>query len=292
MARTKLCASLLISLVVLMAQLTPALAAPARVDPTPTPTTAPTATPATPIVGTVQSITLQTDSTGAIIVVVTVTDSSGATQTLDLSVASATTLGLVTTDSSGAPVVNTSQIGQSITVDPSLVLPAAPAVPENPVGAAIAAFFGLDDQTIEGYHESGVGYGVIAQACWLSFALGGDASQCGAIIQAKQSGDYSAFTLPDGTVATNWGQFRKALLDKHNPLQTLGAIMSGRAHNDGTASGQTTGTSTTDTNTSGDTNGNGQGNGNGGNGNNGQGNGNGHGGNGQGNGHGHGHGKP
>lgn len=273
MINKKILASILLGTALLVMQVSTVMAAPAREDPTPTPT--PTTAPA--ISGTIQSITLQTDSAGTTTVVVTLTDSTGATQTVNLSLETATSLGLVSNDASGAPVVNSSMVGQSITLDPSVILPPAQQEPENPVAAALAAFFGLDYQTVEGYHEDGTGYGVIAQSCFLSYALGGDASQCGAIIEAKKSGDYSAFILPDGTTASNWGQFRKAILDKHNPLETLGAIMSKHAKPD------QTGTSGDDqsTTSSGSDSGNG----------NGQGNGNGHGGGG-GNGHGHGHGKP
>ncbi len=38
--------------------------------------------------------------------------------------------------------------------------------------------------------------------------------------------DGTPLTLPDGTVPTNWGQFKKALLDKQN---NLGVIVSGQA---------------------------------------------------------------
>jgi hypothetical protein len=40
--------------------------------------------------------------------------------------------------------------------------------------------------------------------------------------------DYSGITLPDGSVPTNWGQFRKALLSG-DPKANLGQIMSGHA---------------------------------------------------------------
>jgi hypothetical protein len=71
----------------------------------------------------------------------------------------------------------------------------------------------------------------------MSQNVGGDASLAGQILEAKQSGDYSAITLsdgtaltlPDGTVPTNWGQFKKALLDKKN---NLGVIVSGQADQD------------------------------------------------------------
>ena len=69
----------------------------------------------------------------------------------------------------------------------------------------------------------------------MSQNVGGDASLAGQILEAKQSGDYgnitlsdgTALTLPDGTVPTNWGQFKKALLDKKN---NLGVIVSGHGN--------------------------------------------------------------
>ncbi len=249
MFKTKVFVSILLGVVFVSAQISPVLAAPAGEDPTPTPT----ATVAAPITGTIQSITLQTDSTGVTTVAVTLTDGT----TVNLSLETAFNLGLVTTNDPATAVVIDSMIGQTIEINPTdVITPPVDDTAQNPVAAALAAFFGIDYQTLEGYHEDGVGYGVIAQACWLSFALDGDASDCGAIIEAKQSGDYSAFTLPDGTTATNWGQFKKAVLDKHDPLQTLGAIMSGHAHNDETVSGEE---ATTGTDVSTPSNGNGHG---------------------------------
>lgn len=100
----------------------------------------------------------------------------------------------------------------------------------HPVAQALADFFcsalGVDYDTIIGFHEGteetdGYGFGVIAQALWAANELGVDPAD---ILAAKTSGDYSAFTMPDGSTPTNWGQFRKALT-KH----TLGEIMSGKA---------------------------------------------------------------
>ncbi len=50
-----------------------------------------------------------------------------------------------------------------------------------------------------------------------------------AILQAKKDGS-GTFTLGDGTVITytNWGQLRKALLDKKN---NLGVVVSGHGDN-------------------------------------------------------------
>ena len=103
----------------------------------------------------------------------------------------------------------------------------------HPVASALAEFFaetlGLDYNAVIGYHEEGMGFGVIAQACWISFALEGDATVLGDILAAKKSGDFSSITLPDGETAKNWGQFKKAALGNEKAKKNLGAIMSGRA---------------------------------------------------------------
>ena len=104
---------------------------------------------------------------------------------------------------------------------------------EHPVASALANYFadalGLDYDMIMGYHEDGMGFGVIANACWIAYALEGDATLLGDILEAKKSGDFSSIELPDGTTAKNWGQFRKAALGSDKAKKNLGAIMSGRA---------------------------------------------------------------
>ncbi len=185
-----------------------------------------TTTPPASITGTVQSITLQTDINNVVSVVVTLTDPSMSLQTVTLSLDEAIKLGLVTLDAAQVPSENSLMIGQSITVDP--LVPSAETA-ENQVGAMIAAFFGLDYAVVDGFHQEGAGYGVISQACWMSYELQSDASLCADIIAAKKSGDYSMLTLPDGTTASNWGQFKQIFSGHKNPMQNLGAIMSGRA---------------------------------------------------------------
>jgi hypothetical protein len=300
MLRTKFFMGMLLTLIVMAMQASPALAAAAQEDPPPTAT--PAATPDAPITGTIQTITLQTDSEGVTTVVVTLTDGTS----VNLSLEAAFNLGLVSTSDPATAAANDAMIGQTVEIAPTdVITPPAEEEAQHPVGSALALFFGLDYQTVDEYHDDGTGFGVIAQACWLSYSLAGDASECGAIIEAKQSGDYSAFTLPDGTTASNWGQFKKAIEDNHDPLKTLGAIMSGHAQNDENtpddgddASGEEgdEDASETDASTLNDENGNGNGNGNGG----GNGNGNGQGNNGgddngkgkgKGKGNGNGHGK-
>jgi hypothetical protein len=189
------------------------------------------------ITGTVQNVKVETDSTtGVTTVVVTILDSTGALQTLRISVETAVSLGLVTIDSiTGLPIVNPGSIGSQITIDPTTILTDTITVQQHPVGSALAEFFGelvgVDYETIMEYHEEGVGFGVIAQALWMTKKLEGDSTVFAAIVDAKKSGDYSSITLSDGTTPKNWGQFRKALLSG-DKLANLGAIMSGRAGTD------------------------------------------------------------
>jgi len=76
---------------------------------------------------------------------------------------------------------------------------------------------------------------VIAQAMWMAKGLTNDSDDsegvvvvdAGLILAAKKSGDYSAFTLPDGSTPTNWGQFKKAVMGKDK--KNLGIIVSGHA---------------------------------------------------------------
>jgi hypothetical protein len=217
MNKLKLILTLGLMLVVLFAQVGSAAAAPQTQTPT-------------PITGTIQSITLETDANGVTTVLVTLVDSQNVTQTVRISVDTAVALGLVTLDSiTNEPVVVDAQIGQPVTIDPTTVIPdPTTEEPVHPISALLAAFFGEDASIVDAFHNDGFGFGVIAQALWMSQNLNGDGSLAGEILQAKKSGDYSAFILPDGTVATNWGQFRKAVLDKKN---NLGIVVSGHGQN-------------------------------------------------------------
>lgn len=225
MLKAKMIAGLALVTIVLIFVFSTALAAPNAE----TFSAAVTTTPAAPIVGTVQTITLSTDVNNNTTVQVTLLDQNNVTQTVTLSVTEAVTLGLVTLDANNIPSENTAMIGQSVTIQPPAPTPTPTETAQNPVGAVIASFFGLKYSVVDGFHQEGTGYGVIAQACWMSYELNGDASACGAIIEAKKSGDYSGITLPDGTTPTNWGQFKKAVSEHKGPGQTLGAIVSGHA---------------------------------------------------------------
>jgi hypothetical protein len=216
MFKTKILASLLLITAVLFAQVGIATAAPQAQD-------------TTPITGTIQSITLETDELGITTVLVTITDGMGAEQTLRLSLETAAALGLVSSDTD--PVDET-KVGTEIEIDPATVIPDEEPVEESfhPISEILAKFFGDDTSVIDVYHTDGFGFGVIAQSLWMSQNLGGDATLAGQILEAKQSGDYSAL-FPEGAenIPTNWGQFKKMTSEEKN---NLGVIVSGHAEND------------------------------------------------------------
>jgi hypothetical protein len=222
MKRTKFLLSVLLATIFLVTQVMIVGAAPAAQD-------------TTPITGTIESIVLETDTeTDTTTVVVTLTDEFGETQTIRLSLEDAIALGLVTDDGSG-PVIDDSKVGSDIEIDPALVIPDDTMDEEqHPVGSALSDFFsdllGVDYEVIMDYHDDGVGFGVIAQALWMTNALDGDTEIFAAILEAKQDKDFSGIELPDGSTPTNWGQFRKAVMkDRDKSKENLGAVMSGRA---------------------------------------------------------------
>jgi hypothetical protein len=188
----------------------------------------------TPITGTVQTVVLETDAeTNETVAVVTVLDeATGETQTVTLDLETAASLGLVTTDpATGDSTVNEGSIGTVVEIDPATVIEDGEeeTEEEHPVGSALGDFFGdvlgADYDTIMAVHEDGVGFGVIAQALWLTNSIDGDTATFQALIEAKQTGDYSAITLADGSTPDNWGDVVKSLKKGDN----LGSIMSGKA---------------------------------------------------------------
>jgi hypothetical protein len=200
---------------------------------------APASQETTPITGTVESIVLETDTnTGTTTVLVTLTDEMNVTQTVRLSLEDAAALGLVVDDGTGNQTPDESVIGTTVDIDPTMVIQDETTdtteEPQHPVGSALSDFFsellGVDYETIMEVHDNGAGFGVIAQALWMTNALGGDSDTFAAIMEAKQTKNYEGITLPDGSTPQNWGQFRKAVMsDREKSKENLGAIMSGRA---------------------------------------------------------------
>jgi len=239
------------------------------------------------ITGTVQTVLLETDAvTGETSVTVTVLDeTTGTSQTVKISLETAVSLGLVTTDATTSEsTVTETATGMIIDIDPTTTVPEEVEVvateTEHPVGTALSAYFGellgVDYETIMTYHEDGVGFGVMARALWLSNSLDGDQDTFTALIDAKQSGDYSAITLADGSTPDNWGDVVKSMRKGDN----LGSVMSNKDKKNESESEVTTETMPESLD---------NGHGNNGNGNNGN---HGNGGNGNGHGHGNGNGRP
>ena len=236
MNKIKLILTVVLTFVVLFAQVGNAAAAPLAQDPA-------------LITGTITDIALETDTNGVVTaVLVTLEDDLGATQTVRISVETAALLNLLVLDENGQPVldpntglpdVDENMFGTIVDIAAIDVIPdeGTEEEPVHPIATLLAGFFGAEDENlasvIDDYHTDGYGFGVIAQALWMSLKLtatgdeAGDASLAGLILDAKQSGDYSSF-FPEDTenIPTNWGQFRKALLDKK---QNLGIVVSGQA---------------------------------------------------------------
>src|SRR3990172_5908563 len=214
MLKTKFLISLVLAMAILVTQAGAVLAAPAAQEPA-------------SINGVVQSITLETDtSTGVTIVLVKVLDHDGSSQTARVSLETAMSLGLLTLNADGNPVIHNAALGRPIEISAATLIPDGGTKP-HPIGAALAEFFsdvaGIDYDTIMAAHEDGTGFGVIAQALWLTTRLQGDSEVFLALLEARENNDYSAFVLEDGTTPKNWGQLRKVILEKKD---NLGMVMS------------------------------------------------------------------
>jgi len=227
MSRMKLLLGIVLTSIILMAQVGGVLAAPASQE-------------ATLISGAVQRITLESDpSTGVITVIVELVDINQHVQTVRISQETAVTLGLIDINGDGNPVLINQPLGKTIEIDPSTVI-SGQQESQHPIGSALATFFsdieGIDYDTImSAYEKDGVGFGVIAQALWLTSELEGNSQLFQDLLYAKEHNDYSAFSdfTEDGTTPKSWGQLRKALLNK----KSLGIVMSNQDNNGNQANG-------------------------------------------------------
>jgi len=183
--------------------------------------------------GTILNIGLNTDPVTKITSgVVTLLDESGASQKITISLESAITLKLVTPNAEmvGKTIVipDPTMVATAIVIDPTLIIKSITLVKGT---TALDTYFGtalgLTGDELAAYKTAGFGYGEIAQACWMAYNLGGDATLLNTILTAKQSGDFSTIVLSDGSSPKNWGQLRKAVLT--DPHQNFGQIMSGHA---------------------------------------------------------------
>lgn len=198
MKNTKFLVSFILVFAVLVAQVSAVFAAPAVIS------------------GTVQSITLETNTNTAVTTVLITVLDNGESQTIRIRLEAAITLGLVILSGDGNPVINELILGQSVEIDPTSIITEAQ-MDQHPVGSALATFFSdivdLDYETIMSAHAKGTGFGVIAQALWLTRKLNGDADLFMVMLAAKKSEDFSAFVLEDGSIPQNWGQFKKVVMD-------------------------------------------------------------------------------
>jgi len=216
--------------------------------------------PATlPVTGTIQSITiLPGTGTTETKVLVTIVDNLGNTQKVYLNVDTALLLGLVTLDPvTQLPVVVAAKIGQLITIDSTQLL-TPPTWNENqPIAKILADHFDVDYDVIMNLQTQGFGFGEIAQAMFMAQKLG-DISLVNAILNAKKTGDYTAFKLPDGSTPTNWGQLRKAVLTEGK--NNLGVVVSSGHGNSSTSTSAPGNSGNAGSNGNADSNGNGHGN--------------------------------
>jgi hypothetical protein len=222
MSKTKLFAGVLLVLAVLFSQVGTALAAPVAQD-------------TTAITGSIVSVTTETVD-GVTTVLVTYKDAGQVEQTVRISLETAVAEGLVTVDQATNAVTVVAVEGDTLDILSTDVIPDEEPGDEyvHPIAAILAKFFEVEPGVVQGYHEDGYGFGVIAQAMWMAKNLSEgelvNVVNAGLILAAKKTGDYSAFTLPDGSAPTNWGQFKKAVMGKDK--KNLGIIVSGHADSD------------------------------------------------------------
>ena len=187
-----------------------------------------------PPTGTIQTITPIIDPLTNMVTVRVGLRTTDGVLPLTYSLENAVSLGLVTATADIPPVVTVveTMLGQTLVVDPSLILGAGELVTQPiavTLGDFLSGILGVDGAALMAYHDQGMGFGEIAQAGFMALALDGDSATFSTILAAKKSGDYSAVVLPDGSTPSNWGQLRKAVFTDEKNLKNLGAVMSGRA---------------------------------------------------------------
>jgi len=193
----------------------------------------------TTIDGAIKVCETATDNfTGETIVVCEVTLTGGGTKTIRLSVADAVTKGLAVLNGDGTVTIIATE-GQVISIDESMLLTDPCVMSEDasqPISKILADYFcgdlGMSYDDVQALHESGFGFGEIAQACFMALKLEGTGTLCSDILYAKKSGNYDDLNLPDGVTVSNWGQLRKAVLD-HGPKNSSnpGSVVSDSVRN-------------------------------------------------------------
>ncbi|HKJ39171.1 MAG TPA: hypothetical protein VJ972_10365 [Anaerolineales bacterium] len=186
------------------------------------------------IEGTVTEVSCETNlETGDSTYFVTVEVSEGIFETVQVDQTTAEGLGIVTAETvcNSDGTVEGAVLDVVVSIDPATVIPEEE-VPQHPVGAALSMFFTdiTDYETIMAAHEDGTGFGLLAQALWLTKKMEGDSDTFMAIVDAKKTKDFSAFVMEDGSTPQNWGQFKKAALNG-DKKGNLGVVMSNKDNN-------------------------------------------------------------
>ena len=184
------------------------------------------------ITGTVFSLECGTDLENPTVFVTL--DVDGVLQTVEIDLATAASLNLIAPDTECSVEALEGALSTLVSIDLATL-----DVHQHPVGAALSQYFSdiTDYETIMAAHEDGTGFGVLAQALWLTMKMEGDSDIFIAIVEAKKTKDFSAFILEDGSTPQNWGQFKKAVLngDKKN---NLGVVMSDKNTEEKTNNGK------------------------------------------------------
>ena len=161
MKKLKFLTILSTALLLLMAQVGTVFAAPALQD--------------TSITGTITALECGADIENPTVLITL--DVEGVPQTVEIDLATAVELGIIAADTECSPeAFSEGAIGTDVVIDPAAVIPPAEEGPQHPVGLALSMFFSeiSDYDTIMAAHEDGTGFGVLAQALWLSMKMEGD----------------------------------------------------------------------------------------------------------------------
>jgi hypothetical protein len=189
------------------------------------------------LTGKVHRITLDTDpSTAITTVIVELVGQGHGKQIVRISQETAVELRLIMLDVDG-PVINPLALGTPVEIDAETLIPDEPE-DRHPVANALATFFSdvADEETlytsIMAVHEDGVGFGVIAQALWLTLKLEADSQVFELILDAREKNDYGELYqyFEDGVMPTNWGQLRKAILTQEKK-SSVGTVISNNTAN-------------------------------------------------------------
>jgi hypothetical protein len=186
-----------------------------------------------PVQGTVLSITLDNDASTGITTVIVNIRQGQELQKVRLSQETAIRLGFVVLDGDGKLSINDLMLGKHTKIEAPDVLPAKDEK-RHPVGDALATFFsgieGLDYDSLMSAHETGIGFGIIAQVLWLTQEIpDADFNDFQTLLEAKKNNTYTGLPIVDDSGATitpsNWGELRKAIL-AGKQVGNLGTVMS------------------------------------------------------------------